>query len=144
MPTSTAFRVFSVLTMRGVALSCKEGDGTRRSMRAGCLHGAASRLVAHVLPLGRLATLWAFGCESPSRKPVCINRRIATRAMGLFAKWRALPRAVLSRALEGEGGRGNVCACPTSRVCAITSPATKSRHSSASRGASVRYDILLQ
>src|ERR1700694_2188962 len=59
-PTSTAFRVFSVLTMRGRALSCTEGDGTRRAMRAACLHGAASRVVPMVLPLGRLTTLWAL------------------------------------------------------------------------------------
>jgi hypothetical protein len=54
-PTSTAFRVFSVLTMRAVNKGVTDASldaGTRTAPRA-----------ARWLPLGRLATLWTLCCE---------------------------------------------------------------------------------
>ena len=48
------------------------------------------------------------------------------RAVGPFCYVARIDARGCVCGLEGEGVRGKLCACPTNRASAITSPATKS------------------
>ena len=78
-------------------------------------------------PFGRYVA--SCDAENPSS-----GRGASRSERGHFFTRAGSSHAGSSRGLEGEGGRRKLCAWPTNRASAITSPATKSLHFCAPRG----------